>query len=100
MADIRRTKLPVYKQTVSTSKTSTGTKKAKQTQAKTVTKTTVTKKPTTTVKKSIVPATQIRKPIEKKEQIATKLTQLAKEVKTAKTTQKPVQKTASNAHIS
>ena len=52
MADIRRTKLPVYKQTVSTSKTSTGTKKAKQTQAKTVTKTTVTKKPTTTVKKS------------------------------------------------
>ena len=96
MADIRRTKLPVFKQTVSTSKTSTGTKKAKQTQPKTVTKTTVTKKPTVTVKKAIVPATQIKKPIEKKEQIATKLTQLAKEVKTAKTTQKATQKPASN----
>ena len=84
MADIRRTKLPVFKQTVSTSKTSTGTKKAKQTQPKTVTKTTVTKKPTVTVKKAIVPATQIKKPIEKnQQQIATKLTQLAKEVKTA-----------------
>ena len=96
MADIRRTKLPVFKQTVSTSKTSTGTKKAKQTQPKTVTKTTVTKKPTVTTKKAIVPATQIKKPIEKKEQIATELTQLAKEVKTAKTTQKATQKPASN----
>ena len=96
MADIRRTKLPVYKQTVSTSKTSTGTKKAKQTQPKTVTKTTVTKKPTATVKKAIVPATQIKKPIEKKEQIATELTQFAKEVKTAKTPQKTTQKPASN----